>query len=92
MSVSFIDLENRQVQLAPRNRKLNEDEDGTPNVRDGKTHYFIFPGESGADASWLLGKKFQSLVVVALESEGVKLRSEEFVLKPHTHQPGAEHK
>ena len=41
----------RSVELRVRNREGNEDEAGTPNVREGATHYFIFPGEAGGDAS-----------------------------------------
>ncbi|MFT5433123.1 MAG: hypothetical protein ACI9OJ_003828 [Myxococcota bacterium] len=88
ITVSFIDLDNRKVSLKPRNRVGNEDEDGKPNVRGTKTQYFIFPGETGSDAKWLLGKTFQSLVVVNIRSADVALQSEEFVLKPHTHAPG----
>jgi len=91
ISVTFVDHGNRKVSLAPRNTEKNEDEDGQPNMRDGKTAYFIFPGETGADASWLKGKAFQSVVFVDVDADGRKLRSEEFVLKPHTHHDGAGH-
>jgi hypothetical protein len=57
-------------------------------MREGKTGYFIFPEATGADAKWLMGKTFQSVVVVTVEAGDQKLRSEEFVLKPHTHKPG----
>ena len=91
ISVTFVDHAKRQVSLAPRNTEKNEDEDGNPNMRDGKTSYFIFPGKTGADAAWLMGKDFQSVVVVTVEVDGRKLRSDELVLKPHTHAADGTH-
>ncbi len=85
IKVVFIDHDNREVALAVRNREGNEDEDGTVNIREGRTNYFIFPGDSGADASWLQGKRFQSIVKVVFEHGGKTHTSEEFVLVPHTH-------
>ena len=43
------------AQLRVRNGAQNEDEDGAPNMRGGSTNYFVFPGDSGADAAWLQG-------------------------------------
>ena len=71
--------------LAKRNKAKNEDEDGTPNVRAGKTNYFIFPGETGEDASWLMGAAFKSRVRVSFPMDGKTFTSEEFVLVPHGH-------
>ncbi len=85
IKVVFIDHGNREATLAVRNRGKNEDEGGTPNAREGKTNYFIFPGDSGQDASWLKGKEFQSIVKVTFENGGGAFSSEEFVLVPHTH-------
>jgi hypothetical protein len=87
--VTFVDHARRKVSLAPRNKNKNEGEDGKPNLRDGKTGYFIFPGETGADAAWLVGKTFQSVALVELKAGGRTLRSDEFVLKPHSHHHGA---
>ena len=84
-NVTFIDREGRQVTLAPRNTVKNEDEDGKPTLRDGKTNYFIFPGETGADAAWLKGKTFESIVTVCVPTEAGALTADEFVLQPHTH-------
>ena len=66
-------------------KNKNEGEDGLPNVRDGKTNYFIFPGETGADASWLQGKDFKAKVKVSFEHAGRAISSEAFELIPHTH-------
>lgn len=85
IEIEFIDVEGRKITLRPRNVEQNEDEDGKPNVRDGKTNYFIYPSRDGEDASWLQGKNFQSIVIVRFAREGQDLRSEEFVLKPHVH-------
>lgn len=85
VKVSFPELEGREVSLAVRNTEHNEDEQGTPNIVDGKTHYFIFPGETGADASWLKGKGFASQAVVTIVREGRDVVSEPFTLLPHHH-------
>ena len=89
--VAFVDVKDKTVELRVRNKDKNEDEDGTGNVRDGKTNYFIFPGDTGVDATWLQGKKFQSLVRVTFTADGRTYTSEEFVLVPHTHADGSTH-
>ncbi len=83
--VTLIDKDNRTVELRIRNGDRNEDEDDVANIRDGKTNYFIFPGATGADATWLQGKTFNSLTVVELKIDGKTVRSEEFSLAPHVH-------
>lgn len=88
--VTFADHANRRVQLAPRDLTRNPDESGVANMRDGLTHYFVFPGKTGMDASWLKGKAFQSVVTVTVKADGKTWKSREFVLKPHTHT-GAGH-
>lgn len=90
--VTFIDFQDKTVDLRVRDAAKNEDEDGKASVRDGKTNYFIFPGASGQDAAWLMGSKFQSVVRVAFTSEGRAYVSEEFILVPHTHADGSTHK
>lgn len=89
--VTFVDHADRKVTLAPRNRERNEDEDDKPNMREGKTNYFIFPGDTGADAAWLMGKAFQSIVTLAVDAGGAGFMSEELLLRPHTHAAGEEH-
>jgi hypothetical protein len=83
--VTLIDKDNRTVELRVRNKERNEDEDDNTSIRNGKTNYFIYPGDTGADASWLQGKTFNSLAVVELEIDGKAVRSEEFSLAPHVH-------
>lgn len=90
--VHFVDVGNRIVELRVRNTAGNEDEAGVPNVRDGRTNYFIFPGETGADAAWLVGAGFASIVKVTFEAGGRAYTSEEFMLVPHTHADGHGHK
>ncbi|MBK8975038.1 MAG: hypothetical protein IPM29_03865 [Planctomycetes bacterium] len=85
VEIEFVDVQGRKVTLRPRDTTTNEDEDGTPNIHDGKTHYFIFPSQDGEDASWLTGKEFQSIVIVRFSRGGQAFASEEFVLKPHSH-------
>jgi len=75
---------NKSVQLTVRNNDENEDEDGKPNMRDGKTNYFIFPGESGQDPEWLQGEKFRSTTTVTFTSEGKAYTAPPFILVPHS--------
>jgi hypothetical protein len=91
ITVTFVDKGNRTVELRVRNRDKNEDEDGKANVREGKTNYFIFPGDSGQDASWLKGSSFLATTKVTLQSEGKALTTPAFVLKPHTHGDDHQH-
>jgi len=83
MTVTFPTHDNRSVQLAVRNNDKNEDEDGNPNMRDGKTNYFIFPGESDQDPEFLIGDKFRSTTTVTFTAEGAKYIAPPFVLVPH---------
>jgi hypothetical protein len=85
VEVEFVDVGGRKIMLRSRNTNKNEDEDGNPNIRDGRTNYFIFPSQDGEDAAWLQGRQFQSIVVVRFTRGGQPFVSEEFVLKPHVH-------
>lgn len=83
ITVTFPTHDNRSVQLAVRNNNKNEDEDGNPNMRDGKTNYFIFPGESDQDPEFLIGDKFRSTTTVTFTAEGTNYIAPPFVLVPH---------
>lgn len=91
VAVRLVDAGDRSVALRVRNRERNEDEDGNANVRDGKTNYFIFPGDSGVDASWLKGAEFSSIAVVSFSVGSARYTSDELMLVPHTHGEGAGH-
>jgi hypothetical protein len=91
ITASFGDKKGKVVKFAVRNKSKNEDEEGVANMRDGKTNYFIFPGESGQDASWLKGADFSSVVVVSITADGKEMMSEKFKLVPHTHGGGHDH-
>jgi len=80
-TVTFRSLDNKVVTLAPRDLTDNKDEDGNPTIREGKTNYYIFPGDSGQSPDFLKGKEFKATVVVAFEG----FTTEEFELTPHTH-------
>ena len=82
----------KSVTLKVRNTDKNEDEDGVANNRDGMTNYFIFPGDTGADASWLMGKAFKAEVSVSFAKGPAKYSTKKFTLMPHTHAEGHEHK
>ena len=73
------------MELRVRNTDKNEDEAGQGNIRDGRTNYFIFPGDSGVDASFLVGRDFASEAVVAFAVDGTAHQTQVFVLRPHVH-------
>ncbi len=79
IKLHFPDLK-KQVQLAVRDAEENRDESGQITVREGATNYFVFPGETGADASWLMGADFAAKV--AMNFDGAL---SEFILRPHVH-------
>ena len=91
VGILFPERDDRRVVLRVRNAKRNEDEDGTANVRKGRTNYFIFPGDTGADASWLKGAAFRELARVELRAEAQTLVSDDFELQPHLHGAGSGH-
>jgi hypothetical protein len=91
ITAKFLDAEEKTVVLRVRNEVQNEDEEGTPNLRDGMTNYFIFPGDSGQDPRWLIGADFRSSVQLTVEADGKTYTSEELVLVPHTHAAGHDH-
>ena len=88
LSLSFKSHDNKLVQLRARNTAQNEDEDGKSNNRDGQTNYFIFPGDTGSDADWLMGQTFRGVVAVAFTRNGEPLQTDLFRLTPHTHAAG----
>ena len=85
ITVSFPHTKYPVCTLAVRNMDKNEDEDGVATMRDGKTNYFIFPGESGQDASWLMGAEFKENAVVKIEAGGKTWETDVFELHPHGH-------
>ena len=85
ITVSFLNMEQKNVELRVRNSEENEDEQGKSTVRGNKTNYFIFPGETGSDASFLVGKGFVAEVAITFTVEGVTYTTNPFELKPHTH-------
>lgn len=91
INVSFKDVPGKTATLTVRNNEKNEDEEGKANLRNGMTNYFIFPGSSGQDPSWLVGKEFKSKVEVTVTADSERYRSEEFLLIPHSHAEGHAH-
>ncbi|MCB9877143.1 MAG: hypothetical protein H6835_06020 [Planctomycetes bacterium] len=80
VEVEFAAEDGRKLTLHARNSAQNEGRDGKPNVRGGKTNYFVFPGPDGESASWLKGPGFQSVVTVRFVVDGQTFTSEKFVL------------
>lgn len=80
LKLGFPDL-GKEVELAVRDATENRNEAGIAMVRAGATNYFVFPGETGAEASWLTGADFAAKAV--LEMEGASTGS--IVLRPHAH-------
>ncbi len=85
IKVVFTDKDDKLAILKVRNTKHNEDEDGTPNIRDGKTNYFIYPGDSGESSEWLQGKTFKSKAILSFSLDGKTVTSAPFELTPHQH-------
>ena len=84
ITLAFPSHGGRSIELRVRNGEQNEDEDGVPNMRGGRTCYFIFPGETGADPEWLKGESWRGVVELAFESEGANFACDPFVLVPHS--------
>jgi len=78
--------EGKKINLAVRDTERNEDESGESTISDGQTNYFVFPADTGVDASWLMGADFAAKV--ELSFEGATTGS--FVLRPHVHREKAE--
>ncbi|MEM9015649.1 MAG: hypothetical protein AAGC68_01450 [Verrucomicrobiota bacterium] len=78
--LTFPDL-GKQIDLAVRDSTENRDEEGNGTVRDGATNYFVFPGETGADASWLMGREFAAKAILDLEAASTG----DIILRPHVH-------
>ncbi|EDM25214.1 hypothetical protein LNTAR_03259 [Lentisphaera araneosa HTCC2155] len=85
ITVKFISLEGKEVQLQVRNKDKNEDEDGMGNIRNSKTNYFIFPGDTKADSTFLIGKEFSAEVQISFNIGDKVYQSKKFQLKPHVH-------
>ena len=83
IAVEFMDKDGRRIELRPRNLETNEDEEGNPNIRDGHTNYFVFPGETGAPSDWLKGSAFQTRVTLRYRVEESEIATAPFVLAPH---------
>merc|ERR1712087_204796 len=83
MKVTFPSHPGKAIEMRVRNADQNEDEDGKPNMRDGGTNYFIFPGESGQDPEWIKGEKWRGVATVAFEVDGKSYSCDPFVLVPH---------
>ena len=78
--------ESKTVTLVVRDTERNEDESGESTIFEEATNYFIFPGETGTDASWLMGADFAAKV--ELSFAGATTGS--FVLRPHVHRKHGE--
>ena len=76
----------RSVRLRARDLGANADEDGVANMRaGGRTNYFVFPGDSGQDPTWLVGEAWRGVVALSFADEGGReVASEPFVLLPHS--------
>jgi hypothetical protein len=76
----------KKIVLAVRDDALNADESGKATIRGGATNYFVFPGETGIDASWLMGAEFAAKAVLAFEGAATAT----IVLRPHAHHEEGE--
>lgn len=74
----------KEVALGVRDRELNKDESGNSTIHEGATSYFVFPGKSGMDATWLRGGDFAAKANLVFEGGTTGL----FTLRPHVHGDG----
>ena len=81
LAMTFPDLE-RELTLAVRDQERNEDESGNVTILNGATNYFIFPGETGTDAAWLMGPDFAARAELRI----VDSTTGPFILRPHVHR------
>ena len=72
--------------LAVRDQDRDEDESGASTIVDGNTNYFVFPGETESDASWLMGADFAAKVELSFGDTTTGI----FVLRPHIHRKDEE--
>ena len=77
---------NKSVTLAVRDQNRNEDESGASTIIEGNTNYFVFPGSTDQDASWLMGADFAAKVELRFE----EATTGSFVLRPHIHREKSE--
>lgn len=78
--------EGKTVTLAVRDRERNEDESGESTIFEETTDYFVFPADTGVDASWLMGAEFAAKAELSFDGATTGL----FVLRPHVHREKAE--
>jgi hypothetical protein len=83
IGLTFPSHPGKTVEMRVRDMEKNEDEEGTPNMRGDGTNYFIFPGESGADPSWLVGEKWRGVAIVSFQVGGNTFSCDPFILVPH---------
>lgn len=75
----------RSIDLAVRDLTSNNDETGVSRLKNGLSDYFIFPGESGSDATWLSGGEFIDEVTLTLQKSDETVHCETVTLVPHVH-------
>jgi hypothetical protein len=85
IKISFPNIDQKEIALHIRNSEKNEDEENNGNIRNNKTNYFIFPGKTGGDAAFLIGKDFITEAVIFFEANGILYTTDVFELHPHTH-------
>ena len=91
LTVRFPAMGAREVELRVRDDKGSADEDGHTNIRDGMMNYFVFPGNTGADSSWLSGATFQTEVQVLFSVDGKHDTTRPFELVPHAEHEHEHH-
>ena len=86
ITVDFEAGKDTSVRLKVRNLKFNQDSEGHPTMRNGMTNYFIFPGDTGADASWLTEANSKAMVTVRFSASGEDFATKPFLLVSHGHE------
>jgi len=80
IQVKMIDKKGRTVELRIKDKKLNHFEDAKSNIRNGKSNYFVFPGDREVDVRWLASPIFRAVCVVSFTVDGKRYTTQSFAL------------
>ncbi len=82
IALTLVEHEDRRVTLRPADAVANVDTSGQPTVRDGKTHYFVFPAPEAAPPAWLRDPKLDAVARLSLLQDRIAYVSDDFALRP----------
>jgi signal transduction histidine kinase len=84
--LDFLGEYSRSIELKVRDTVKNVDQYGHSNIHNSQASYFIFPGQTAVDTSWLAGFDFRAPIRAQITHDGKTYNSNTFVLIPHNHE------